>query len=394
MRLSPDQQALLKVHSSDIIAGTCQIPAGVTVISPWAFEGCANLQTITLPAGVTRIGAWVFKGCTNLQAITLPAGIATIEYGAFQGCANLQTIILPPGITVIDQQAFEGCTNLQAITLPASLTMIGSCAFAGCANLQTIILPAGVTYIDKGAFLGCTNLQTIILPPSVTAIGQKVFKGCTNLQTIILPSSITSIDQKAFKGCTNLQTIILPAGVTYIGEWAFEGCEKVTFIIIESKDKAEVARITALLPAELRSKVIPQNLVEEVTRFQEQQLNRILSTPHTSRLYRFFHDENRFMSKLVNNEAGQVLKRGCIKLPDDLFRDINEQGSKANPYYQRAQAAIKRVPLPKTTDEFEAYKGRLNKLITEYIDQAIEQAQRFSAPEVAEEVVSHCAPAV
>lgn len=281
--------------------------------------------------------------------------------------------------------------------IPAGITAIGSAAFFGCVNLKTLSLPAGITAINAAAFLDCTHLKTITLPVGVTAISSTAFGGCRSLEVITLPVGVTAIGGAAFSGCVNLKMLTLPAGVRSIGERAFLCCDSLALIIIASDDETEIARITHLLPEELRSKVISKSLFDEITHFQERQLARLLSTPQTNRLYRFFHDNNLFMSKLVEkNEAGQAIKKACIKLPDDIFWHINEQAVVANPYYQQAQVAIKREPLPKTTQEFERYKERLDELVTQYIVKAMEQAQRFmpKTPSGANEELTMCAPAV
>ncbi|MCC5015109.1 MULTISPECIES: leucine-rich repeat domain-containing protein [unclassified Legionella] len=352
MQLSRSGQTLISVSESDIVDGSCQIPAGVTAIGPYAFKNCTNLQTLMLPAGVTSIGSGAFWGCSKLQTLTLPAGITAIGDGAFFECVNLQTLTLPAGITDID-----------------------TATFCGCVNLQTLTIPVGITAIRLGAFFGCTHLQTLTLPVGVT-----------------------SIAGEAFGECRSLQVITLPAGIIRIYDEAFHDCDSLTFIIIASDDETEVARITQLLPEELRSKVISKGLFDDVVRFQERQLGRLVSAPQTNRLYSFFNYDNQFMSKLVEkNEAGEAIKKACMKLPDDIFWHINKEVGAANPYYQQAQAAIKRESLPKTTQEFERYKERIEELVTQFIEKAMEQAERFSVPKtpgVANEEVTVCAPAV
>jgi hypothetical protein len=78
------------------------IPDGVTVISPYAFTYCDNLQSITIPNSVTTIGNEAFADCNNLQSITIPNSVTTIGNGAFSSCGSLQSITvknpIPPEI--------------------------------------------------------------------------------------------------------------------------------------------------------------------------------------------------------------------------------------------------------------------------------------------------------
>lgn len=354
MQISSDGQTLVRVRDSDIDDGSCQIPAGITAIETWAFINCTKLQTLMLPAGLTAIG-----------------------HGAFCGCTGLKTVTLPAGVTTIGEKVFDGCSSLKTITLPAGVTTIGPYAFYNCRNLQTITIPAGVSIIDIGAFCDCSSLQTITLP-----------------------AGLKTIDKMAFHRCSRLQTITFPAGITTIDTRAFTHCTKLTSIIIASDDETEVARITHLLPEELRSKVISKRLLDEITHFQEEQLARLLNTPQTNRLYGFFHAKSRSVPMAIfteKDEQGveQQREQKCSKLPSDIFLHFNQLTKDDNPYYQQVQAAIKREPLPKTPEEFDAYKAHIGKLVTRHIDHAIKQARHFNAPGAAKEVTTTmCAPAV
>ena len=73
-------------------ATTYDIPAGVTIIGSYAFDGCSNLATITIPSGVTSLGSYTFRNCSSLTSITIPSSVTTIEVDAFEGCTNLKTV--------------------------------------------------------------------------------------------------------------------------------------------------------------------------------------------------------------------------------------------------------------------------------------------------------------
>ncbi|ARG98110.1 leucine-rich repeat domain-containing protein [Legionella micdadei] len=333
MQVSSDGQTLIRVSESDIVDGSCQICAGITVIGDWAFKNCTNLQTITLPVGVTDIGAYAFAGCVNLKTLTLSVGITAIRTGTFFNCTNLETLNLPAGITAIKLGAFAGCVNLKTLNLPVGVTTIGQEAFGECSSLQRITLPAGVRNIHHSAFLDCNSLA---------------------------------------------------------------------LIIIASDDETEIARITHLLPEELRSKVISKRLFDDVIHFQEQQLAKLLATPQTNRLYSFFNYTSRCVPTAileVKNEQGveEQKEQRCTKLPSDIFLHLNQLASSDNRYYQYAQAAIKRIRFPTTAKELEDYKTSLDKLVTQYIEKAMEQAERFRVPKtpsMAKVEVTVCAPAV
>ncbi|STX27907.1 Uncharacterised protein [Legionella beliardensis] len=324
--LSDDGKILLRVDESDIVDGSYQIPVGVTSISDEAFIQCRSLQTIMIPDGVTNIGEWAFVKRCSLQTITIADGVTNIGEGAFSKCRSLQTVIIPAGVTIIDDFVFAQCTNLRAITIPVGVTAIGLGAFDKCRSLQTITIPTGVTTIYEGAFANCSSLQMITLP----------------------------------------------AGVKTIGDGAFEGCEKLAWIIIDSDDQADLGRITALLPEELSSKVIPKSLYVEVIRqLQDKHLARILSSPHTNQLYRFFHVNTRYVSKVnIENEEQRAIEKAGTTIPEEIFCHINAQGADANRYYQKAKALIEREPWPKAPEELKGYEERLINIVTKCIKQA------------------------
>ncbi|STX55606.1 Uncharacterised protein [Legionella beliardensis] len=246
----------------------------------------------------------------------------------------------------------------------------------------TYQIPAGVNTIGFGAFFELKSLQALTLPASIKAIGETAFFGCTNLQAIDIPDGVTTIGYLTFTGCRGLKTLTLPTSITSISKYAFAACDNL-YIIIASDDKAEVARVTALLPKALRSKVITQSWLNEIIRFQEQQLTRLLHTPQTNRLYSFFNYTSRCVSMVsisVKNEQDveETQVKRCTKLPSDIFLHLNRLASNDNPYYQRACIVIRREPLPRTTEAFKRYKERIGGLIQQLIDQAIKQARQFS----------------
>jgi len=55
----------------------------------------AGIGSVAIPASVTSIGEYAFEGCTGLTSITIPASITYVEWSAFQGWASSQTINIP-----------------------------------------------------------------------------------------------------------------------------------------------------------------------------------------------------------------------------------------------------------------------------------------------------------
>ncbi|STX27910.1 Uncharacterised protein [Legionella beliardensis] len=331
MPLSADGKILLKVDESNIIDGFYEIPAGVTTIGVEAFAKVSSLKTLAL------------------------LGIKTIRGGHLNH------------------------SHLPAMMLLAGITDIGVSAFKA----------AGIRTMGWGGFFKCSSLQTIVIPAGITGIHARAFRGCSNLQTITLPVGLKAIGTEAFSECSSLQTITLPAGVRDIKYDAFLGCDKLTRIIIDSDDQAELERLNALLPYKLTSKIIAKSLYDEVIRLQEKQLARILFSPQTNQLYRFFHVDTQYVSKVnVENDKKQIVEKTCPTLPEEIFCHINNQGTDANLYYQKAKILIGREPWPTTPEELKGYEEKLIKIV----NKCIKQAEHFHAATEEAQIASPAAP--
>ncbi|MBR2228721.1 MAG: leucine-rich repeat domain-containing protein, partial [Prevotella sp.] len=169
-----------------------------------------SLKSIEIPASVTSIDDFAFEGCTSLASISVAEGnptydsrkecnaiIETKTNTLLYGCKNT---VIPDGVTSIDVAAFAHCTSLKSITIPASVTSIGVAAFADCTRLESITIPASVTSIDSCAFYYCTRLESVEIPASVTYIGGAAFASCTRLASVtIYAPELSEYGWKAFE---------------------------------------------------------------------------------------------------------------------------------------------------------------------------------------------------
>ena len=184
------------------------VPEEIQVIGNGAFEGCANLVSVTISGvDVSRVGFAAFKGCTSLTSINIPEGVTMIEDETFSGCSSLASIVLPEDTTSIGSSAFLGCSSLASITIPESVAVIGSRAFYGCTSLASINIPDGIDVIDYGVFCGCSSLANIVIPESVTTIGGCAFEDCASLTSITIPEAVVVIESQAFLHCSSLAAI-------------------------------------------------------------------------------------------------------------------------------------------------------------------------------------------
>ena len=221
---------------------TVSIPASVTSIYTWAFDGCSGLESFTVASGnaqyravngflLTKDGKKLVHGVTGEGGVvTIPEGVTTIGNSAFDRMAGLTSVTIPTSVTTIESYAFFYCTGLRCVTIPDSVTYIESFVFKYCYALSYASLPGALREnAPVGLFTGCPPDLFISyrgFDPELTisangSLEDVVLNGATR---VTLPSVVTSIGDSAFSDLTALAHVIIPASVTSISAWAFDGC--------------------------------------------------------------------------------------------------------------------------------------------------------------------------
>ena len=104
------------VSSNDYVNVTkYTMPDTVTKISPYAFYGCKNIESITLSNGLEEIPEYAFSYCNGLTSMSLPFSVHSIDVKAFQYCVNLEKVDIPISVTSIHETAFDGCSKLNIV---------------------------------------------------------------------------------------------------------------------------------------------------------------------------------------------------------------------------------------------------------------------------------------
>ncbi len=245
------------------------IPATVTSVPKYLFQGCTSIKNLTFSEGVTRIKEYAFKDCINLESVTVPTTLKTYKRDAFANCTNVKKVSIasidswlkssissggsplsgsdlylngelitnaeiPEGTTYIDSRAFIGCKSITSITIPDTVTSIGEYAFAGT-SIESIDIPSSVTKINQGAFSG-TLLKSIDIPDSVKEIETWAFSNCTELTNVRLPSKLFVLSDYIFNGCTSLKKIAIPKSVWRIRQYAFLNSGLTVIYIANAED--------------------------------------------------------------------------------------------------------------------------------------------------------------
>ena len=218
------------------------------VIGDNVFQGNPKITKYAVPANITQIGNYAFDGCYNLAEVTFATGFTQLNVGAyaFSNCALLTSVELPSVTTRIGLSAFKG-TPLTGFTIPESVTYLGGNAL-NATKITEIVIPANVETIGDGAFAN-TPLTTITFAESDKPLalgtvtnGSKtsgVFYG-TKITEFSVPNRVTHIGAYAFYNQIYLTKVTMnpDSNVTQIGKYAFaveDGTSKLADITFGNK---------------------------------------------------------------------------------------------------------------------------------------------------------------
>ncbi|MCM1366012.1 MAG: leucine-rich repeat domain-containing protein [Prevotella sp.] len=201
-------------YRDDTTLTVVRIPATVTSIGQYAFEGCVNLRRVILEPRKSPliVGDYAFYGCESLDSLSFTDNTRLGE-GALMDCKELRTLGLPTGMTEIPAFLCRGCVRLESVKFPAGLRKIHRSAFAHCVSLKGVEFPAGLRHIGMNVFAFCGSLSEVRLPEQLTTLESYAFAECTSLRICRLSTAMAELGELIFSGCRALRVLEIPRSV-------------------------------------------------------------------------------------------------------------------------------------------------------------------------------------
>lgn len=226
------------------------IPANVTNIFSFAFDGCPRVESIEVARENSAFSSaegvlmnkdqtmLILYPCAKKPNGALPKSITHIGPGALSDNPWLRNLRIPSSVTHIGPVAIQNCPNLQSVIIPASVTAIGPRPVAMCADFSEYkVDPLNTNFSEKQGMLfnkdatrliqcppAISNIAT--LPNSLKTIGSGAFYGCKALTLLEIPDSVSHLERAAIQFCSNLEILFIPASVISIEGLPVDLCYK------------------------------------------------------------------------------------------------------------------------------------------------------------------------
>lgn len=181
-----DCNAIIRTADNTLLFGckNTTVPATVTAIAPYAFEGHRHLKSITLPEGLQSIGDSAFVDCTELVSVeSFIARPFAIADSTFSGATyRTATLTVPFGTEELYRQA-DGWKNFFLIKegIPqfidiatATVTVADRCAYTGNPVIPDVTVVLNGQVLTEGTDYILTlseNIRTGVASLTITGAG-------------------------------------------------------------------------------------------------------------------------------------------------------------------------------------------------------------------------------
>ncbi|MDO4267049.1 MAG: leucine-rich repeat protein [Eubacteriales bacterium] len=187
------------------------LPEGIKFLEGGAFQN-TGLEEIELPASVTEISSFMFDGCSKLTKVETKATITKIDSWAFSECESLQEIPDLSIVTELGEGAFYGCGALSGTLDLSSLDEIPDKAFSYTPGINEIIFSENLKSIGIWAFIS-TSITKLEFPETLESIGAFAFCYSDYLTgELVIPDSVTTLEAAAFMD-TAITSVTIGSGV-------------------------------------------------------------------------------------------------------------------------------------------------------------------------------------
>ena len=251
------------------------IPAGVTAIADYAFEGKDQVVTLSVAADFTLDLVALAERFPLLETITVESGNPNYlsNTGALYNAAGTELLFVPvkyhgalvvlEGVTALDSALFEGRTGINALTVPASVTAVSEGVLSPLTALVSLTVP---TVGATGAFCTWFGVDADAVPGTLTSVtvtgtveavdfaefradievtlnglayrGGVLVSVPEGIAEVIVISGATGIAAGAFEAPAGVKSVDIPASVTDIADGAFAGMTALTAITVAAGNGA------------------------------------------------------------------------------------------------------------------------------------------------------------
>lgn len=274
---------------------TLKMIAGVREIGKYAFTHCRRLKEANIPEGVEMLLPGAFEGCSQLEKVVLPRSLSTLWWSPFAHTPRLSSVAFHGNAPSLQDADAEGAENgegdftvfvahsstgwdaenpaaipevwprrrlaaphrVQVFdeAMEASMRQGASEDVADSPDSEGVVHVAKIgkyswsyTLENGKAILWCGSDEKVGSPcisprPSgrvvvpaavdghaVVALGSLAFFQCDEIDEIVLPKTLERIGNRAFMYCKWLRSISLPDKVSSIGLWAFNNCRSLNSV--------------------------------------------------------------------------------------------------------------------------------------------------------------------